>query len=186
MDPLIDNWLPRYDETEFHAREIDASPQAVEAVLRDLKPGDLPLTRLLMGLRLLPGLLTGRRSARSPSRPLLDGVLKMGFVLLADRPGEQVVFGVAGRPWRPRGDGIDRLDGATAFRAYDRPGSVRAAWDFVLTPIADGRTRLSTETRIAGTDAHGTRTFRRYWRIVHPGSALIRHDILRAVASRTG
>jgi hypothetical protein len=183
MDPLIDDWLPSYDESEFHAREVDASPQAVEAVLRDLKPGDLPLTRLLMGLRLLPGLLTGRRSARTPSRPLLDGVLKMGFVLLAEQPGEQVVFGVAGRP---RGDGIDRLDGAQAFRAYDRPASVRAAWDFVLTPIADGRTRLSTETRIAGTDADGTRTFRRYWRIVHPGSALIRHDILRAVAGRAG
>jgi hypothetical protein len=107
----------------------------------------------------------------------------MGFVLLGERPGEQIVLGVVGRPWKPRGDGLDSLDGPASFRAYDRPGSVRCVWDFVAAPTASG-TRLSTETRIAGTDAAGTRTFRRYWRIVMPGSALIRRDILRAVALR--
>ena len=105
-------------------------------------------------------------------------------MLLDERPGEQVVLGAAGRFWRPRGDGIDRLGDPQEFRDYDRPGSVRAAWDFVLRPTAGGRTRLSTETRIAGTDADGTRVFRRYWRLVYPGSALIRLDILRAVARR--
>jgi hypothetical protein len=93
------------------------------------------------------------------------------------------VLGVAGRPWRARGDGLDAVDGPEAFRAYDRPGSVRCAWDFVLTPSGSG-TLLATETRIAGTDAAGTRTFRRYWRLVQPGSALIRRDILSAVARR--
>jgi hypothetical protein len=136
-----------------------------------------------MGIRTLPATLTGRRRGRADG-PLLDGVLALGFVLLDELPGEQIVLGVAGRPWRPRGDGLDDLDGPGAFGAYDRPGSIRAAWDFVLAPGARGGTLLSTETRIAGTDAVGTRTFRRYWRLVMPGSALIRRDMLRAVAAR--
>jgi hypothetical protein len=184
MKALIDDWLPRYDESEFHAREIAASPAAVERALRALKPGDLPLTRILMGLRTLPALLAGCRRPRVPARPLLDGVQSIGFVILEERPGEQIVLGAAGRFWRPRGDGVDPLDGPEAFRDYARPGSVRAAWDFVLAPVAGG-TRLSTETRIAGTDADGTRMFRRYWRLVHPGSALIRLDMLRAIARAT-
>jgi hypothetical protein len=184
VDRLIDDWLPRFDEIEMHSRSIAAPPEAVEAALRALVPGDLRLTGLLMGLRTLPGRLTGRpRPQRGPA-PLLEGVLKMGFVVLDERPGEQVVLGVVGRPWRPRGDGIESIDGPEAFRAYDRPCSVRVAWDFTLLPAGEGRTTLSTETRIAGTDADGTRVFRRYWRLVHPGSALIRRDMLRAVARR--
>lgn len=183
MKALIDDWLPSYDEREFHAREIAAPPAAVERALRSLRASDLPLTGLLMGLRALPGLLTGRRVPRNPGRPLLEGVLSLGFVVLDERPGEQLVLGAAGRFWRLRGDGIDALASADAFRGYDRSGSVRAAWDFVLEPVSGG-TRLSTETRIAGTDAAGTRAFSRYWRLVHPGSALIRLDMLRTVARR--
>jgi hypothetical protein len=183
MDRLIDDWLPSYDETEFHAREIAAPPEVVEAAVRALTPGDLPLTGLLMGLRTLPGLVTGRPPPVARG-PLLEGLRAAGFVLLAERPAEQTVLGMVGRPWRPRGDGLDPLDGPEAFRAYKRPGSVRAAWDFVLAPAPGGGTRLSTETRIEGTDAGGTRTFRRYWRIVHLGSGLIRHEMLRAVAKR--
>jgi hypothetical protein len=183
MDRLIDDWLPSFDEAERHAREIVAPPPVVEAALRALTPADLRLTGLLMGIRTLPGLLTGRPRDVRPAVPLLEGVLSAGFAVLEERQGEQVVLGMVGRPWRPRGDGLDGLAGPDAFSAYDRPGSVRAAWDFVLAPTAGG-TRLSTETRIAGTDASGTRTFRRYWRLVQLGSGLIRRDILRAVARR--
>jgi hypothetical protein len=184
MRRLIDDWLPSFDESEFHTREIAAEPPAVESALRGLAASDLHLTGLLMGIRTLPALLTGRRRPRVDG-PLLEGVLAAGFVLLDERPGEQVVLGMAGRPWRPRGDGVDSLEGREAFRAYDRPGSVRAAWDFVVEPNASGTgALLATETRIAGTDASGTRTFRRYWRLVQPGSSLIRRDMLRAVARR--
>ena len=182
MERLIDEWMPSFDESEFHSREVAAPPPVVESAVRVLDPGDLRLTGLLMGIRTLPATLTGRRRP-ARSGPLLDGVLSMGFVLLGERPGEQVLLGVAGRPWRPRGDGLDSLAGPDAFRTYSRPGSIRAVWDFVLAPTADG-TFLSTETRIAGTDPAGTRTFRRYWRLVMPGSALIRRDMLRATAVR--
>ncbi len=178
MTALIDEFMPRWDERERHETVVEASPAQVDAALRDLRAGDLPLTRLLMGIRTL---LAPRRPPTD--EPLFEGIQRLGFTVLAEAPLEEVVLGVAGRFWRPRGDGIDPLDGPDAFRAYARPGSVRATWNFVLTPEG-AATRVVTETRIAAVDDEGRRKFRLYWRLVMPGSALIRRDMLRVLARR--
>jgi len=178
MTTLIDEFMPRWDERERHKKVVDASPAQVDAALRGLRDGDLPLTRLLMGVRTL---LAPRRPPRDGT--LFEEVQRLGFTVLAEAPLEEVVLGVAGRFWRPRGDGIDPLDGPEAFRAYSRPGSVKATWNFLLVPEG-AATRVVTETRIAATDAEGRRKFRLYWRIVMPGSALIRRDMLRVLARR--
>jgi hypothetical protein len=82
------------------------------------------------------------------------------------------VLGLSGRPWHPRG--------ALAAFAETRPGTVRMAIDFRAEAI-DGRSRLSTETRIAAVDAGALRRFRAYWLVVGPFSALIRRRWLAAV-----
>jgi hypothetical protein len=48
----------------------------------------------------------------------------------------------------------------------------------------DGRTRLTTETRIKATDAAARRRFRLYWLAIGPGSAMTRRSLLRAVKRR--
>ena len=55
--------------------------------------------------------------------------------------------------------------------------------DFHVQPTPGG-CLLSTETRIKATDGDARRSFGRYWRIIHPGSALIRRVWLRAVRRR--
>jgi hypothetical protein len=64
---------------------------------------------------------------------------------------------------------------------FDRPGCAKAAMDFRVEDTGDGRTRVTTETRILGIDAHARRRFGLYWRIVHPGSAFIRRMWLAAI-----
>jgi hypothetical protein len=103
------------------------------------------------------------------------------LVPLAEAPGDRVL-GLVGRPWKPNGQLVP-VAGADDFAAFDRPGWVRAAIDFRVAP-ARGGTRLETETRIAATDAGARRRFTWYWRVVRPGSALIRRDILRAIRRR--
>jgi hypothetical protein len=49
---------------------------------------------------------------------------------------------------------------------------------------ADGWSRLSTETRVLGTDDSARRRFAVYWRLIYPGSALIRRMWLQAVKRR--
>jgi hypothetical protein len=56
--------------------------------------------------------------------------------------------------------------------------------NFWTSDAGRGRTRLSTETRIAATDARARRRFAAYWLVVRPGSGLIRRLWLRAVKKR--
>ncbi len=48
----------------------------------------------------------------------------------------------------------------------------------------NGRTRISTETRVRATDAAARRRFRFYWLAIGPGSAATRRALLRAVKRR--
>jgi hypothetical protein len=53
--------------------------------------------------------------------------------------------------------------------------------NFRLRDAGAGETWLSTETRIFATDDRAKRRFAVYWRVIYPGSALIRRMWLRAV-----
>ncbi|MEX2612586.1 MAG: hypothetical protein WD380_03325, partial [Gaiellaceae bacterium] len=156
----IDRFLPEWDVNEVHESVLDVQPeQALAAALA--APAAPGVVRVLLRLR-------GLRASGS-----IEGLLLgMGFELLAREPRE-VVFGAAGKPWRLRG-AIGLFGDASA-------GSVRIVANFLAEPLPDGRTRLSTETRVAGVDESARRAFRRYWRLVGPFSALIRRRWLVAV-----
>jgi hypothetical protein len=129
----------------------------------------------------------GRRGPESilnapADTPILDVATRTTFLTLADDPPREIVVGtviIAPPGWR-------RSDAPTpeAFRALREAGFAVAAMNFLVTSEANGGTRLSTETRVFATDAQSTRRFARYWRVIYPGSALIRRGWLRAVRRR--
>jgi hypothetical protein len=167
--PLIDELMSRFDEVERHELLVPAAPAAVYAALRRV---DLLGSRVILGLLWLRGL--------RPRRPLtLERMLHRGFIVLGERPGRELALGTVGRFWTPTGGRLS-LD-AEGFRAFGEPGYAKAVWDFRLADEAGG-TRLSTETRIACTDAASRRRFRLYWLLVRPFSGLIRIALLRAIA----
>jgi hypothetical protein len=146
--------------------------------IHSLTPAEVPVLVALMAIRSVPALL---RRRRLPVRgPLLDGFRRGGFVTLYEAPDELVLGGV-GRFWQPSG-GLRRIE-ATEFRDFGEPGFAKAAFNFEIERTG-ARTLLTTETRVATTDEHARRTFGRYWRLVHPGSALIRIAWLQAIRRR--
>jgi hypothetical protein len=175
----IDAFLPGYDYNEVHATDVEASPARVMRAIHEVSPREIRLFRVLMMLRGF-GLRDGDRAAAA--RPLLDGALRRGFLMLAEDDRE-LVMGVAGRFWKPSGETI-RLASPREFLDFDRPGCARAAVDFRLEGGAAGPTRVTTETRILGTDAAGRRRFGLYWRVIHPGSAFMRRMWLAAIKKR--
>jgi hypothetical protein len=176
MSTLLDEVMPEYDVREVHELWVPAEPRdAFEAVIA-VSAREVRLFGPLMRLR------TFGRSNRvfEPQAPLLAEMLKIGFVQLAERPGEEVVVGAIGRFWSPTGN---RPVPTPDFAAFAEPGYAKAAMNFTVTPERGGTT-VTTETRIVGTDAEATRKFRRYWLVIRPGSGAIRRSWLKAIRRR--
>jgi len=174
---LIDEWMPVWDAVERHETRIRAPRETVWRMARTLDFAQSPVIRALFALRSLPGLLS-RHPRKKALGTTMDALLRNGFVLMGERPGEELLVGVAGRFWRPTGD-IVRLT-ADELRAFDRPGHAVGAWNFTLADDGDA-VRLATETRVRCTDPASRRSFLRYWAVVGPFSALIRREMLRSI-----
>ena len=184
--PLLDSWMPRFDVSASYSIDIDASQERVYASILDTDFTRSPIVAVLMGIRMIPALIaspraTWRRYQTTAHRTSgqLKTMLSNDFALLQEAPPAELVLGLTGRFWTPSG-GLVPSDAAT-FRNPPPAGVARAAWNFLVEPIDDRRSRLHTETRVLCGDAATARNFKRYWRLVSPGSGVIRWVILRQV-----
>jgi hypothetical protein len=173
---LLDEIMPGYDAHEVHSLWVPSPPGEAYEAVRRVTAREVRLFGPLMRLR------TFGRAARlvDPDAPLLGEMLKVGFVPLGERPGEEVVVGAIGRFWSPLGNRPRVVDDFTAFA---EPGYAKAVLNFTVRPEGDG-SRITTETRILGTDAEATRKFRRYWLLIRLGSGAIRRSWLKAIRRR--
>jgi hypothetical protein len=107
--------------------------------------------------------------------------LRTGFLLLAQDPGREIVIGMLViAPHLPE----SRIRTADQFAALDGPGYAKATLSFAVQEIRPGISGVRTETRVYATDSRTKRRFARYWRLIYPGSALIRRMWLRAIRLR--
>lgn len=166
---LIDEFLPAWDARERHSIVINAPAGEISQAMRRMDLRRARLTNLLFRLRGIPA------SANSS----LAGLLKMGFVVLGEKPDEEFLLGLIGKFWRPDGNLI-RVE-ADDFVGFNRPGYAKAVWNFSLEEAADGANRLTTETRVFCTDAASRLRFRLYWFFIVAFSGLIRREMLGAI-----
>lgn len=180
---LLDKLLPEYQFNETHRTLIYASPDRALKEVKQATPGEMPLVRLLFAVRSLPAILAGRQGLLTrKTKPLYEQMLAFGFVLLAEEPDQEIVVGVVGQMFKPRGNAPAVRD-AREFAAFGAPGYAKAAMNFTVRPV-DSRTELTTETRVLTTDPVAKRQFGRYWRVIQPGSAAIRRSWLGAAKRR--
>jgi hypothetical protein len=175
----IDDFMPAYSFYERHETRVQATPEQVSRAVKAARFSDLPVAAALMRVR---AMASGRFDPPPPSpKPILEifATPGTGFLPLdATREGEYV-GGMVGRPWvteRP-----PRVETPEQFLAFDRPGYVKVAFNIRWVDSGGGFTRLTTETRCQGTSAEATRIFARYWRVIYPGSAIIRRSWLNAI-----
>ncbi len=181
----LDELLPHFDFEEAHARRVGASPAAALAAARAVTPGEMPMVRFLYALRSAPALLTRRRGLpREKGRPQWEQMLESGsgFLALTDEEDE-IVLGYAGQPWKLAGGSQAGVSSAADWKTFSAPGYVKAVMS-VRADAAEGGALLTTETRVLATDEGARRRFARYWRVIRPGSGLIRRSWLRAAGRR--
>jgi hypothetical protein len=185
---LLDRYLPKYDVTEAHAVVVDADTDLTWQAVQRSDLSQSAVIRVLLEMRSLPNRLQGflKRRPSEPSRPPLtfDGMQRAGFLLLGERPGHEIVFGIVVQPWKAVTDDEPAPHVEPGrFAAFDTPGYVKVAFNIRVEPYGSGRALITTETRTAATDPTSLRRFARYWMLVGPFSALIRRLMLRIVKS---
>jgi hypothetical protein len=128
-----------------------------------------------------PGNATTPGAARGTFR--LKNMVGLGWILLGETPGSQMVLGQVSRPWKA----VATSNGAPLtpqqFVNFDRPGFAKIATSLRVDPYGNGACILTMETRVASTDDGSRRRFRRYWLLAGPFSALIRRMALRLIAA---
>ena len=176
----IDEFIPVYQFGEHHEIRVHAPSERVYAAMRAVTAREIRLFRLLTWLRSphLPG--PGRESLLNApeAQPIIEVALRSGFHALAEEAPREVVFGAL-----VCCDGA-RVASGEALAAAHGPGLAKALMNFHLVDEGGGVTRVITETRIFATDKSAERRFGLYWRIIYPGSALIRIMWLRAIRDR--
>lgn len=183
----LDRLVPLPRLLEIDHVDLSAPPERGWAAVRHGNLGRSPLVRALFALRAIPERLRGRHDeptilrlddmASTPERP--------GFQILVDDPPHEVAVGAVGQVWKAEIP-FRHVDGPGAFAAVSDPGWIKVAWALRVIPRGDLGCRVEVEVRVDATDDESWRSFRAYWRLIGPGSHLIRRALLASLAAELG
>jgi hypothetical protein len=177
----LDEFMPAWQFSELHTTRVKAPPKRVFRAIREVTANEILFFRMLTWIRRF-----GRPGPESilnaPERkPLLEVATRTTFLQLAEEPNREIVVGTL--VVAPRGTVISEPTPA-GFKELKQPGFAKAAMNFRVEADGAGGSLLSTETRVYATDGASKRRFAAYWRVIYPGSALIRRMWLRAIVRR--
>ena len=177
----LDEFIPVWQFDEFHTVHIAAPPARVFDDIKRVRADEIFFFRTLFWIRM------GGRPARTAlqdatprTASLIDVATHRTFVYLADDAPREFVIGTAVRWPTAAREPIT----PSYFQSTLPPGFVLTAANFTVTPDGRGGSIVSTETRVHANSPSALRNFAVYWRVIYPGSVIIRRMWLRAVKRR--
>lgn len=176
----LDEFAPVWQFNELHSIRINAPPEHVYDAIRKVRADEIAFFRALTWIRRggrdLPESIVNAGDTAS----LIDIATRTTFVrLVDDAPRELVVGTVVAAP-----EGSARPMDPAFFTGAAPSGFAVALMNFRVRPDGPGGSIVTTETRVFAGDASTRRRFAAYWRVIYPGSALIRRMWPRAIAKR--
>jgi hypothetical protein len=181
-DAQIDEFAPIYQFKESYTIPVRASARSVFKAVSKVTADEIPLYRPLVWLR--RGGASGPESILNPPDgvPLITVATRTTFVKLAETPDREMVLGAV--VLAPPGVRLAVASTPESFKALAAPGFAKAVMNFSVHPLGEGWTLIRTETRVFASDPASRDVFARYWRVILPGSALLRNMWLRAIKTR--
>jgi hypothetical protein len=175
IDPLLDRFMPSYDVVERHHTRVAAPADVALAAAAALDVQRPLIVRAIFQARAL-ALGSDPDDVQRP-RALLPWVQTLGWNVLAEESGREIVVGAVTKPWEANPEFRGLSPGE--FLAFDEPGYVKIAWTLRADPISATESVLRHETRAKATDPGSRERFRRYWSFAWPGIFALRPIILR-------
>jgi hypothetical protein len=176
-DPLLDIFMPKYDVAERHHLGVAAPAASTFGALMDMDLEQSLVVRAIFKGRQI--LLGAEPDATRTIRTLVEATKELGWVVLAEMPGHEIVMGAVTRPWEP--NVVFRGVPAEQFAAFDEPEYVKIVWTLRADAISPYSSVARSETRAVATDASARRKFRWYWARFSAGIVLIREVSMRLV-----
>lgn len=183
----IDGLLPDYAFNEFHEVCINASIEKVKQVLKVTGVKDIPVAHLLMKIRGIADEDVDLSDRASNNQVGAETISTPDFNFFVVSPDEWITVMIlksviisnnADKPAPPE---ISTLE---QFKVFNEPGYVKVAVNFRFIGKGNDETILTTETRNNGITLKDSRVFGFYWRIIYPGSAIIRRVWLDTIKKR--
>jgi hypothetical protein len=196
---LVDEFLPVYDVSDSVATVVEADLGKTWDALMQVDLIEVgrqrPMVAVLGALRALPEvvghMLHGELPARPPKQLRFHDITQIplgegGWVLLGERPRDEIALGLVGKFWRPV---IAFAKVAPEeFRDFAEPGFAKTVYSLSVRALDERRTLLSGVMRTATTDDDARRWFRRYWTFgVGSGAHVLVNgviDLVREMAER--
>ena len=174
-DSLLDRFIPSPEVSEHHQIAIHAPADIVMSTAKEMELLKSPVVKAIIKAREF--VLGGEPDRRPHPDALIDQMLSIGWVILAEMPGREIVLGSVTKPWDA--SPVFRSVPAEAFKDFNEPGYVKIAWTLRADPVDANHSVFHTETRVCTTDDEARRRFRNYWSFVAPGVEVIRIAMLR-------
>jgi hypothetical protein len=175
VDPLLDQFMPVYKVAERHHIHVAAPAEIAFAAACEQDLMALPVVRAIFKAREV--VLGGEPDTAAHPRGLLAMTRSIGWGVLAEVPGREIVMGAVTQPWYA--SVVFRPLPPHEFVAFDEPDYVKILWTLRADAIGTNASIFRTETRVAATDATARAKFRRYWSFLSPGIILIRWASLK-------
>jgi hypothetical protein len=177
-DALLDQFMPSYDIVERQRIAVKAPADVTFGAACDADLTASPIVRAIFRTReLVLGAEPDDRAGKP--RGLLAVTQSIGWGVLAEVPGREIVMGAVTQPWEPHT--IFRAVPPDEFRAFNEPGYVKIAWTLRADAAGPDTSIFRHETRATATDPTARSRFRRYWAAFSPGISLIRWLMLAPV-----
>jgi len=174
-DGLLDQFMPTYDVVERHHVRIDAPAEVTFTAATEMYLEQSSLVRGIFKAR--EWIMNSHSRPETEARPFLARMREIGWGVLAEIPGREIVMGAVTRPWMA--DVVFRSLPPEAFASFHEPDYVKIVWTLRADPLGTAASMFRTETRVATTDPAARAKFRRYWAFASPGIILIRWASLR-------
>ena len=176
-DALLDRYMPTYEIAERHETRVAAPANVTYAAACAFDLRDSAVVGAIFRGREVLLRVPQERDAL-PTR-LVVQTLQIGWGVLAEEPGHELVMGSVTQPWEPKV--TFRALPPDRFASFHAPEFAQIVWTLGVDRVDQRRSVFRTITRVRTTDASARAKFRRYWATYSPGILLIRSEALRVV-----